>query len=310
MKLFFDTEFTGLHKNTTLISIGIVSEDGRTFYCELNDYNESQVNDWIRENVIAKLKFRRPEKNEDEPFATTRHESNPVPNNLYNGYSVEFRGTMADLRYQLNTWLFQFKETCYFWSDCLSYDWVLFNHIFGSAFDIPENVYYIPFDICTMFEMIGIDPDISREQFVNIVNRDEKHNALFDAKVIQDCYIRLSRYSRFAGWVSIQNIEKSKTTDLDIDVLSEKILKDKANFNTIMQGSVSEDLSVKGEMHLNKQIVEYDLNHIKIVNGPMIAESGNQYYGIPKVERVDTSDESNDAPGEFGTMNFNSQSNV
>ena len=32
MKIFFDTEFTGLHKNTTLISIGLVSETGDEFY--------------------------------------------------------------------------------------------------------------------------------------------------------------------------------------------------------------------------------------------------------------------------------------
>ena len=48
-KLFFDTEFTGLHKNTTLISIGIISEDGKTFYAELNDYDINQISDdnWI-----------------------------------------------------------------------------------------------------------------------------------------------------------------------------------------------------------------------------------------------------------------------
>ena len=291
MRLFFDTEFTGLHKNTTLISIGIVSDDGRTFYCELNDYNESQVNDWIRDNVIANLRFKRPSKDEDEPFAAIRHESNPVPNNLYNGYSVEFRGTMDDLRYQLNTWLNQFKETCYFWSDCLSYDWVLFNHIFGDAFSIPENVYYIPFDICTMFEMIGIDPDISREKFVKVFDGSQKHNALFDAMVIRDCYYMLSRYSRTAGWVSIQNVEKSKPTSLDVDILYGKLNKD-------LQAVV------KGEMHLNDQTVEYDLSNIKIVNGPLIAESGNQCYGIPKVERVDTSDQSKNDPEEFGNDEF------
>jgi len=57
MKLFFDTEFTGLHKDTTLISIGIVSEDGRKFYAEFTDYDESQCNDWIKENVIKNLKL-------------------------------------------------------------------------------------------------------------------------------------------------------------------------------------------------------------------------------------------------------------
>lgn len=34
-KIFFDTEFTGLHQNTTLISIGLVSDEGERFYAEL-----------------------------------------------------------------------------------------------------------------------------------------------------------------------------------------------------------------------------------------------------------------------------------
>ena len=38
MRIFFDTEFTGLHQNTTLISIGCIDENGRTFYAESTDY--------------------------------------------------------------------------------------------------------------------------------------------------------------------------------------------------------------------------------------------------------------------------------
>ena len=55
MKVFFDTEFTGLHKDTSLISIGLISEDRRCFYAELTDYDEKQCDDWIRENVIKHL---------------------------------------------------------------------------------------------------------------------------------------------------------------------------------------------------------------------------------------------------------------
>jgi len=40
-KIFFDTEFTGLHQNTTLISIGLISECGKTFYAELTDYDKT-----------------------------------------------------------------------------------------------------------------------------------------------------------------------------------------------------------------------------------------------------------------------------
>lgn len=55
MKVFFDTEFTGLYKNTMLISIGLISEDRRCFYAELTDYDEAQCSDWIKEHVIANL---------------------------------------------------------------------------------------------------------------------------------------------------------------------------------------------------------------------------------------------------------------
>ena len=57
MKIFFDTEFTGLHKGTTLISIGLIDEKGRTFYAEFSDYDDAQINSWIKENVISNLKW-------------------------------------------------------------------------------------------------------------------------------------------------------------------------------------------------------------------------------------------------------------
>ena len=66
MRCFMDTEFTGLHQKTTLISLGIVSEDGRTFYAEFNDYAQDQVDEWLKDNVIKNPKFKPPRKDEDE----------------------------------------------------------------------------------------------------------------------------------------------------------------------------------------------------------------------------------------------------
>ena len=55
MVLFYDFEMTGLHKNTTPISLGIVSEDGKKFYAEFVDFDFNQVNDWITKNVLDNL---------------------------------------------------------------------------------------------------------------------------------------------------------------------------------------------------------------------------------------------------------------
>lgn len=50
-------------------------------------------------------------------------------------------------------------------------------------------------DICTFMWYEGIDPDINREEFVqNLIDPNEKHNkhnALWDAKVIKMCYEKL-----------------------------------------------------------------------------------------------------------------------
>lgn len=143
-KIFFDTEFTGLHQNTTLISIGLVAENGNTFYAEFTDYDKSQVNDWIRDNVIKNLRL-------DNVTHVT-------------GEFVEVVGDTNKIKGLLDAWLSDFGEV-EMWSDCLSYDWVLFNQIFGHAFNIPKNVYYIPFDICTLFKARCVDPDISREKY-------------------------------------------------------------------------------------------------------------------------------------------------
>ena len=56
-QVFFDTEFTGLHQNTTLISIGLITQDEKTFYAEFTDYDKNQVDTWIQENVISNLIF-------------------------------------------------------------------------------------------------------------------------------------------------------------------------------------------------------------------------------------------------------------
>lgn len=175
-KVFFDTEFTGLHQNTTLISIGLVAETGEIFYAELVDYDKSQVDDWIRSNVIEKLIL--------------------VPYNVDpSSKLMRVSGDKVQVANWLKIWLSQFDKV-EMWSDCLSYDWVLFCQLFGHAFRIPSNVYYIPFDICTLFKNKDIDPDISRELFVRDladgISKDYKHNALYDARVIQLCYQKLT----------------------------------------------------------------------------------------------------------------------
>lgn len=196
-KIFLDTEFTGLHQNTTLISIGLISECGKTFYAEFTDYDKSQIDEWLQNNVINNLKFKEPKQGEEEYYVATRSEKNKVPNDLYKSFSLELRDETSVVKHQLLQWLEQFEQV-EVWSDCLAYDWVLFCELFGGAFNIPKNVYYIPFDLSTLFKIKGIDPDINREEFCYAevylqkpISEKPKHNSLWDAIVIKMCYDKL-----------------------------------------------------------------------------------------------------------------------
>lgn len=115
MKIYFDTEFTGLHKNTDLISIGLIAENGQHFYAEITDYDITQIDEWIKENVIDNLII-----------------GNKIKPNTYNNPLLLGckQGRMIGnnkkiVRRELNYWLKQFDTDIQFVSDVCHYDMVL-----------------------------------------------------------------------------------------------------------------------------------------------------------------------------------------
>jgi hypothetical protein len=179
-KIFLDTEFTGLHQNSTLISLGMVAETGEKFYAEFADYDKSQLTDWLQENVIKKLHGSLP----------------PSEKVIINSDFVQLQGSRMQIAGLLKEWLTRFK-TIEIWADVLAYDWVLFCELFGGALDIPENIFFAPFDLSTVFRIKGIiepadkyNKDISRFEYAGVENTGQ-HNALEDAKVQMICLEKL-----------------------------------------------------------------------------------------------------------------------
>lgn len=174
MEVFIDTEFTGLHKNTTLISIGMESIDHRSFYAEIADYDKSQTYPWLIENVVGNLKFN-----------GIRNKGNK------NLCRYEVCCDLDELGEHIKIWLNQF-DSVEIWAYYLAYDWVLFCDIFGNASNIPGNVFYIPFDICTLFKIKGVVPsEIRGKLSIDIGTAEsfcQKHNSLYDAKVAHAYY--------------------------------------------------------------------------------------------------------------------------
>lgn len=176
MKVFFDLEFTGLHQNTTPISLAMRAHDGHEFYAEFTDYDHDHLDDWLIGNVLQNLIL---------PDSMSEWAGEV-------GTSF-ITGTRAEIATAAGAWLKQLGDSAQLVGDCLAYDWVLFCELFGGAQHIPKNVNYIPVEFCTVLEMCKIDPDVQRDELLGVMGYPGvdahqpiglQHNALHDVRVM------------------------------------------------------------------------------------------------------------------------------
>ena len=178
--IFYDSEFTGLHQFSTLISIGFSSESGHEFYAEFTDYDQSQCDGWIEDNVLA------------HTFWLRNGEAGPLFAQE-DGLTLCF-GDRAYVTERLTQWLVQFPAV-EIWADCLAWDWVLFCQLFGGALHIPRHIFYMPHDLATLFHACGLYADTPRAEFAGLAQTDtteHQHNALWDARVAKACHGKLA----------------------------------------------------------------------------------------------------------------------
>lgn len=176
--IFFDSEFTGLHKNTSLISIGLIADTGQKFYAEITDYDKSQVNDWLQANVIDNLWIKDGRFSWDYP-------------------DYYYCGDFKNIREKLKKWLEQF-ESIEWVSDVCHYDFVLLiDLVYGHALNMPYGKHNaachdINQDIARYYDISEIEAfDKSREEILEehgVSIEGNKHNALYDAEVIKCLY--------------------------------------------------------------------------------------------------------------------------
>ena len=195
IKIYFDTEFTGLSQNTTLISIGLISEYNDVFYAEFSDYNKEMVTPWISENVINNLYLSKLFKGSIRQFGD---------NNIY------YQGKKKNIASTILMWLNDIRQQhsenskIQFVSDVCHYDFVLLiDLLVNNALLLPDWIspycHDINQDIASYMDITDIEAfDINREKIVynNISDLSKKnnmqlyddmikHNALWDANIIK-----------------------------------------------------------------------------------------------------------------------------
>jgi 3'-5' exoribonuclease-like protein len=106
MRFFLDTEFCerGHQYPLSLISVGVVSEDGREYYAVAADgWHPDDCNDWVRAHVLPQL-------------GGVRSSRSAIAQDL-----VAFCGEKPE-----------------FWGYYADYDWVVLCQLFGAMVDLPK----------------------------------------------------------------------------------------------------------------------------------------------------------------------------
>ncbi len=105
MRIYFDTEFMEDGRTIELISIGMVREDGRTYYAENSEADLTKADAWVTENVIPLLK------------------------------GEEARKTRAEIAADVLAFVGREPE---FWTYFSEYNWVTLRQLFGRMTDLPK----------------------------------------------------------------------------------------------------------------------------------------------------------------------------
>ena len=130
MKYWFDTEYIDRHRTLQLVSIGIVTEDGREYYAESNEVDWSIASQWTLQHVRPQL--------DGDGMSLDR-------------ISYGIRG------------LTEHDENPVFWGYFPAYDWVLFASLFGGLNDLPFHFPHRCLDIKQWAIELG-DPELPHQQ--------------------------------------------------------------------------------------------------------------------------------------------------
>jgi hypothetical protein len=150
MLVFFDTEFTELSPAAKLISVGLVTEDGREFYTELADtWRLDDCSEFVKSEVLPLL--------EGGVYLKTR----------------------AELCLALGNWLESLDGSVSLVTDAPSWDWPWIASIFNEDHLFPANLVHRP----VMLEL----PEQQLEEMRATAPR--RHHALDDARVMRAAWL-------------------------------------------------------------------------------------------------------------------------
>lgn len=164
MRYFLDTEFREPDgdyylEQVELISLGIVSADGREFYAVSSEFDESKCGPWLQANVLAHLG--------DTP-----------------------RVSQATMRAAVRGFVGEGGAHPQFWGYYADYDWYLFCRMMGGWFGLPKTWPKLCRDVAQYQE------DMACPTLPSAADFQPAHNALTDARWTRAAWERVEAWRK------------------------------------------------------------------------------------------------------------------
>lgn len=121
MRVWFDTEFIDTGREVHLLSIGMVREDGLTYYAEPKETDRSLAGEWVQKNVLP-------------------HMTGPVQ-------------SRQSIRDDIAAFCGPSPQ---FWGYYVAYDWLLLCQLFGRMLDVPPHWPNFAFDVQAIRALQGV----------------------------------------------------------------------------------------------------------------------------------------------------------
>lgn len=181
---FVDTEFIDDGKTIDLISIGIVSEDGRELYLQSCEFDPKKASQWVKDNVFCYLRHC--------PYKGSYDLARMLSQHRHGQCIDQQRGYLHRCSWRTRKQIRnEIKAFCdpeqygkpELWGYYSAYDHVVFCQLFGTMEDLPKGFPMLTYDLRQLLDMKGMQ-DVYQPE-------DSIHNALEDARWIKDTWERV-----------------------------------------------------------------------------------------------------------------------
>ena len=170
MKFWFDTEFIEDGNTIDLISIGMVSQDGREYYAISKEFDASKASTWVINHVLKHL----------PPVEVIGMPINGIVygNELVCSYPPEYR-TREEIKNDILKFV-SGGDQPEFWAYYADYDWVVLCQLFGRMIDLPKGWPRYCRDIKQLCDSLG-NPKLPKPE-------GTEHHALDDARWVKQAH--------------------------------------------------------------------------------------------------------------------------